>query len=233
MKNIKIILLLIVLFSLAKNTNGQTINWASLKNEQNHIISINAAGWDYAFGFGAGYGYKLNTKLPIVLNLEYSFPSGKNVIDDFKTKIGGKIRVCQLKNFQFSANIYGVFRRYENPLVRLINFGSDMSGVVGYYSPKWFVAGEVGFDKAIVTHFKHSQIFKDNIYADVKDGWYEPATGGNFYYGIQTGVSFKRHDIYLKIGKVVTQNFKTTPLIPYYAQLGYNFKFSKKSSVKK
>lgn len=229
MKNIKTVLLLCILFSLAKNTNGQTINWANLKSEENHIVNINAAGWDYAFAFGAGYGYKLNTKLPIVLNIDYSFPSGKNMIDDFKTKIGGKIRVCQLKNFQLSANIYAVFRRYENPLVRLINFGSDMSGVVGYYRPKWFVAGEVGFDKAIVTHFKHSQSFKDNIYANVKDGWYEPATGGNFYYGIQTGFSFKRHDIYLKVGKVVTQDFKTTPLIPYYAQLGYNFKFSKKA----
>ena len=61
----------------------------------------------------------------------------------------------------------------------LANFGSDLSSTIGYYKPKWFVATEVGFDKAIVTHFKHSDLFKEH-FPDVKDGWYEPATGGNF-----------------------------------------------------
>ena len=31
-----------------------------------------------------------------------------------------------------------------------------MGVTAGYYQRKWFVAGEAGFDKAIVTHFKHS-----------------------------------------------------------------------------
>ena len=228
MKNIKIILLLSILFVLVKSTIGQTINWENIKSEQKHILNINAGGWDYAFVFGAGYGYKLSTKLPIILNAEYSFPSGKNLIDDFKTKIGGKVRVCQIKNFQLSANMYGVFRRYENPLVRLVNFGSDVSGVAGYYRSKWFIAGEAGFDKAIVTHFKHSNVFKETIYSNVKDGWYEPATGGNFYYGLQTGFSFNQMDLTFKVGKVITQDFKTTPLIPYYAQLGINYKMNSK-----
>jgi hypothetical protein len=92
---------------------------------------------------------------------------------------------------------------------------------LGYYKPKWFVAGEVGFDKAIVTYFKHSETFKETIFTDVKDGWYEPSTGGNFLYGIQTGYSFNKSDITLNIGMVTTQDFKTTPLIPYYLMLGY------------
>lgn len=226
MKNFKIILLLNFLFLFVNKNYAQTINWANLKSEQKHIVNLNVGGWDYAFVFGVGYGYKINTKLPIILNAEYSFPSGKDLIDDFKTKIGGKIHIYQINNFQFSANIYGVFRRYENPLVRLVNFGSDVTGIVGYYKSEWFVAGEVGFDKAIVTHFKHSEVFKNTIYSGVKDGWYEPATGGNFYYGLQAGSSFKQIDLTFKIGKVITQDFKTTPLIPYYAQLGFNYKIN-------
>ena len=111
-----------------------------------------------------------------------------------------------------------------NDFVRLVNFGSDMSGIVGYYRPKWFVAGEFGFDKAIVTHFRHSKAYKDQ-YPGVVDGWYEPATGGNLYYGLQAGFSFRKQDIFLRAGKILTQDYKTTPMVPIYGQLGYNIKF--------
>ncbi len=56
-----------------------------------------------------------------------------------------------------------------------------------------------------------------------------PATGGNFYYGIQAGFSQKKFDIYLNVGKTVSQDFKTNPTIPVYAQLGFNFKMKPRS----
>lgn len=201
---------------------SQGINWKSLDKEQRHILNINA-GADYGLTAGAGYGYQLKSKMPIVLNIDYSFPAGDKLSDDFKTKIGGYIRLYEVNNFQFSAKILGVFRRYQNSYAYLLNFGSDIGATVGYYKQKWFVAGEAGFDKAIVTHFKHTSAYKQN-YPSVKDGWYEPATGGNFYYGLQTGFSFGRNDIYLKAGKVVSQDFSTTPLLPFYLQLGYNIR---------
>ncbi len=208
---------------LSTFSNAQTIQWASLQPQQKHILNLRT-GVEYGLIFGAGYSYVLNTKMPITLNAEYSFPSGKNLTDDFKSKIGGQIRLLQLGDFHFSAKIQGVFRRYQNSYVRLLNFGSDMSANIGYYKPKWFVAGEVGFDKAIVTHFKHSSGYREN-YPGVVDGWYEPATGGNFYYGIQSGFSFKKQDVYLKAGKLLTQDFKTTPFLPFYAELGVNRRF--------
>jgi hypothetical protein len=202
---------------------GQTMNWQSLKKEDKHVLNINSR-LEYGLIFGAGFGYQLNTKMPVVLNLEYSIPSGKNVTDDFKSKIGGNVRLYHINNFQFSANIYGVYRRYETNLVRMKNFGSDFSGVIGFYKPKWFLAGEVGFDKAIVTNLKHSQAYRD-VFPEVTDGWYSPPSGGNFYYGAQTGFSFKNQDIYLKAGKVITQDFKTKPTVPFFAQIGVNFRF--------
>jgi hypothetical protein len=173
-----------------------------------------------------GYAYQLKFKMPIVLHTEYSFPSGKNLLDDFKTKIGGQVRFYQTENIHFSAKLNGIFRRYQSDFVRLLNFGSDISATVGYYKSKWFVAAEAGFDKAIVTHFKHSNNYKD-IYPLVADGWYEPSTGGNFYYGLQAGWSFNKNDIYLKAGKIITQNFETKPLIPFSVQVGYNLKINR------
>jgi hypothetical protein len=224
MKNIRIVLVIASLAVFIQNGYGQNINWQSLDKENTHIFSLNA-GYEYGVVFGAAYSHQLKTKLPMLLNIEYSSPAGKKVFDDFKTKVGGQIRVIKIDNFCVSAKINGVFRRLDDPLVKIVNFGSDLSTTVGYYKPKWYVAGEAGFDKAIATHFKHTDLFKE-YYAEVKNGWYQPATGGNFYYGLQAGFSFKKMDITLKGGKIITQNFKTTPLIPFYAQLALNLKLN-------
>jgi hypothetical protein len=230
MKTIITFLLTIISICYSKEVRSQNVNWESLKIEQKHILTVNI-GWDYGLVYSAGYAYKLKTKTPILIQASQSFPSGKNTLDDFKTKAGAQIRLYTINHIHLSTNINAVFRKFENPLVGFANFGSDISAIAGYYKPKYFVASEFGFDKAIVTHFKHSSAYK-NIYPGAQDGWYEPASGGNFYYGIQTGRSFKRSEINLRLGKVLTQDFKTTPLIPYYAQLGYNFKISNKKTEK-
>jgi hypothetical protein len=222
MKRMSIYTVLVVSLMLPGIARSQSINWEALNKDQKHIINVNA-GAEYGLIVGGGYGYQLKSRIPIVLNVEFSFPTGDKLSDDFKSKIGGYIRLYEVGDFKFSAKIQGVFRRYENSFARLINFGSDMSAIAGYYKPRWFIAGEVGFDKAIVTHFKHSAAYKQN-FPSVRDGWYEPATGGNFYYGLQTGFSFRQNDFYLKAGKVVAQDFSTKPLLPYYLQVGYNIR---------
>lgn len=222
MKTTKILFALVLMLFFS-NGFAQTLNWASLSPGQRHIANVNM-GFDYGFTYSIGYGYQLKTGMPIVLNAEHAHPVGGHVLDDFKTKVGGQVRVYQLNDFRFSARVQGVFRRYQNDFVRQANFGSDMAGTVGYYRSKWFVAGEFGFDKAIVTHFKHSNLYKED-FAQVKDGWYEPSVGGNFYYGIQAGFSFEKNDLTLKAGKVIQQDFKTAPTLPLYFQLAYNRRF--------
>lgn len=219
-----IIALIVFLISLLTThiSQAQTINWESLQENQKYILNVNA-GWDYSFVYGLSYGYHLNTKIPIILESSISLASGEVIFDDFKTKIGGQMNIYQIENFRFNASLHGIYRRYGNPLVTLQNFGADAGIVIGYYKPKWFIAGEFGFYKAILTHFKHSDIYKE-VYPDVKNGWFEPTTGGNFNFGIQGGYSFKRNDITLRAGKVMNEDFKSTPLIPFYVQLGYNYK---------
>jgi hypothetical protein len=224
MKLIKIALLTLTLMGSLKHIRAQTLNWNSVGNSK-HIMNL-GVGWDYGLSYGVGYAYQVNAKLPMMLNAQFSIPSGENMLDDFKTKVGGQVVLLNKTNFKGSIILNGIYRRYENPLVRLKNFGSEMKGTFGYYKPKWFVAGEFGFDKAIVTHFKHSESFREKIFQDVKDGWYQPATGGNFLFGLQTGYSFAKSDITLNIGMVKTQDFKSTPLIPYYLTLGYNYRIN-------
>ncbi len=222
MKHIRIIFTISGLFFLLA-TNAQSINWNNIEKQNRHIINANF-GVEYGIVYGLGYGYCTSTKIPVVINVEYSFPSGNKLFDDFKTKLGGKIRLLKINNIHFSANIYGIYRKYNAEFVQLQNFGSDFSATVGYYKSRWFVAGNIGFDKAIVTHFKHGNRYKTN-FPEVKNGWYEPATGGNAYYGLLAGISLKRTDITLKAGKIIEQDLKTKPLIPFFAELGFNLRF--------
>ncbi|WP_281231505.1 hypothetical protein [Flavobacterium gelatinilyticum] len=222
MKAILLVITFLLSLFTSHHSQAQTLNWENLKKEEKHILNINA-GWDYSFVYGLSYGYHLNSKIPIVLESSISFASGEVIFDDFKTKIGGQINVYKIDNFRFNAAIHGIYRRYGNPLVTLQNFGADASTTIGYYKPKWFLAGEFGFDKAIVTHFEHTRIYKE-VFPEVRNGWYEPTTGGNFNFGIQGGYSFRKSDLILRAGKVITEDFKTAPLIPFYLQLGYNCK---------
>ena len=223
MSKLTIIIFFMAFVFCLQKLNAQIINWGRVGSTQ-HILNAKF-GLDYSVSFGIGYGYKLNTKLPIVVNANFSMPSGETLFDDFKTKIGGQIQFLNKSSFMGALAIYGIYRRHETELMRLQNFGSDMKGTFGYYVSKWFVAAEAGFDKAIVTHFKHSQTFRENIYAEVVDGWYEPATGGNFYYGLQTGYSLEKADVTLNLGRVITQDFKTTPFIPFHLNVGFNYRW--------
>lgn len=216
------ILAIITFLGVFHTAFAQNINWRSLQTDQKHIISFQA-GFDYGFTTGIGYGYRLNTPKPILLNVEYSFPAGDHPFDDFKTRIGGQMEVFQSHGFSATVKAYCPFRRFENRQTRFVNFGAEFSGVVGYYKPKWFISGEFGLDKAIITHIKQSEGARKNG-PSLQNGWYIP-TAGNYFYGLQTGFSFGKNDISLNAGRIVSQGFKTTPLIPFYAQLRFNHRF--------
>ncbi len=221
MKQMKLLCSTIILLCFFQQIYSQTINFNNLKKVDRHIATIHT-GLDYGLVLGAGYGYQLKSRMPIVLNSEISVPFGEKRFDDFKSKLGGQIRLFKINKFHFSAKAQAIFRQNENDFVRLQNFGAEVSGTVGFYKRRWFAALEAGFDKAIVTHLKHTNMYKQ-MYPAVKDGWYEPATGGNYNYGFLGGYSFKNSDLFFKAGLLATQNFEK-PQFPFYAQLGYTIK---------
>ena len=156
----KLFLLISALWLSISSANAQTINWASLEESNIHIVNVNF-GAEYGVVYGLGYGYHITNRLfDFIPSIEFSIPSGENLFDDFKTKVGLQVRWYEFRDFQFSTKIMGIFRRYENDFTRIVNFGSDFTGVVGYYRNQWFAAGEFGFDKAIESHFKHSDRYK-------------------------------------------------------------------------
>ena len=216
------ILTAIVLLGLAASASAQNLNWQAFQPGQNQAVYIQA-GWDYGATFGAGYAYRFDLKMPVLANIEFSAPAGKDLFDDFKVRIGGQVEAFRSGSFAATARIYSPIRRYQNNEVTLFNFGGEFAALAGFYRPKWFVAGEFGFDKAIATHVKPSAQAREN-YPDIQGGWYVP-TGGNFFYELQTGFSLGANDISLKAGKVIAQDFKTQPFVPFSLQVGYLRRF--------
>ncbi|MEO6285282.1 MAG: hypothetical protein ABIO93_17940 [Dyadobacter sp.] len=212
---------LLFFMALAKLAKAQVINWRSFEAQQ-RMATLNA-GLDYGLTYGAAYAHRLNTRVPIALTMDASIPSGHKLLDDFKVRMGLQVEVLRVGNLSATLKVNGVFRRFENPGARLLNFGGEFGGIVGYCKPGWFIAGEAGFDKAIVTHVQHAASVVDQT-AGLRSGWYIP-TGGNFQYGLQGGVSLRKTDLTLRAGRLLQQDFKTSPLLPLYAQLGINRRF--------
>lgn len=201
---------------------AQNVNWNRATPDNHHLVYANA-GLNYGAIASLGYGYQLNIAVPVLLSAEFSIPFGHQPFDDLKSKLGGQVALLRAGNFSASVKAYGLFRRYESRLVRLESFGSETGAVFGYYKRKWFLAAELSFDKAITTHLVHGEAMRENN-PGLKDGWYIP-TGGNLQYGIQAGYSFGKNDLHLSAGKIVAQDFKAAPTLPFYLQLGCNRRF--------
>lgn len=216
MKKIIVIITISILASTA--LHAQNINWRSLETDQHHSAYFNF-GFQYGMTAQLGYGYKAGNSRPVLLSIDYSFPMGNNLFDDHKVRLGGQIEALRWNNFSLTAKVMMVYRRYANEMVRIVNFGSEFSAIAGYYKPKWHVAGEFGFDKAVASHLSHRNAMRD-IYPDITDGWYLPS-GGNYFYGVQAGVTvIKDIDLTMRAGLTNAQKQDEDASLPYYLQLG-------------
>lgn len=232
MKACKKIIILTVLASLCyPMANAQVINWGN-NYPGKHMANLNA-GAEYGVVGGAAYACRLDAgPFPVWAGIGLSTPAGEVFLDDYKLKAGGQARLLSRHKFHLGAGIQFLFRTVNTPYIKARNLGGELSVTGGHYTSKWFLAAELGFDKAAATYIKHDDHYKQ-VYPGVKDGWYEVPTGGNFNFGIQTGVSFGRNDLYLKAGMLRAQDLTSAPLLPMYAQLGYNFKFNSRHRIHK
>lgn len=219
----KIMLAVVILVATADSGYSQTVNWGSLSEDQQNVIQL-TVGYDYGVTAQFGYSRAFTLIRPVLFGLDYSMPMGQDVFDDFKIRLGAQIEIFELGEFSATAKVLSNFRRYENAMVRIAGFGADLGVVAGYYTPSWYAAGEFGFDKAITSNLKHSDIMKAS-FPGITDGWYVP-TGGNYYYGIQGGKSLGESlDISLRLGVTNAQANDKNAVLPVYFQLGLGVKF--------
>ena len=215
--------IILLLAGISQSSIAQQINWRTIETETKNIVHF-TYGYEYSATAELGYSRLLNTSTPVLLSTNISIPMGNNLVDDLKYRIGGQFRFLNYRDFSASAKIMGSFRKYNNELVQVASFGTEISLTLGYYKPGWHLAGEFGFDKSIISNLKHKEVMKDN-YPAINDGWYIPS-GGNFFYGIQAGVSLKRQiDLGIRIGLMNAEKGCENAQLPGYAQIGISKRF--------
>jgi hypothetical protein len=219
----KLIAVIAVVMGIADVGYSQNINWGSLRDGQSNLLQLNV-GYDFGATAQIGYSRSFTIVKPVVVGLDYSFPMGSDLLDDFKVRLGGQIEIVQIGGFSATVKISSIFRRYQTELVRIESFGSDFGVLAGYYTPSWFVTGEFGFDKSITSHLAHSDVIRD-MFPAIRDGWYIP-TGGHYYYGIQGGKTIGGgFDLSLRLGATNAQGNDDNAVLPLYLQLGLGMKF--------
>ena len=223
MKNSIIILSTFIIIFLTHNIQAQNVNWNWLDKQKHHYAHLNL-GYDFGVTTQIGYDYLITIKRPVLFTTDISLPMGKNLLNDFKFRLGGQVEMVSYKNFIASLKLFGNLKRHETKLVQMTNFGAETSFLMGYYKEKWHLAGEVGFNKPFSSHVKHAGEMKKN-FPSIQDGWFE-SLGGHFYYGLQAGKSItNKIDLSFRIGATNASGNHKNAIISKYAQLGLVYKF--------
>ena len=211
---------MILVMAMAGVSYSQNINWRSLGEDQRNVVQL-GFGYDYAATAQFAYGRTFSWVRPVMVRLDYSFPMGEDLFDDFKVRLGGQMEIVEAGGFSATVRILANLRRYQTTLVRIVSFGSDFALLAGYYRPTWHAAGEFGFDKSITSYLKHSDVMRAH-FPGIRDGWYLP-TGGNYYYGIQAGKTIGESlDLSLRMGATNAQDNDANGFLPYYLRWAWD-----------
>lgn len=142
---------------------------------------------------------------------------------DFRARLGTQTSLAEWKSVHATGSATFITRGTQNSIYSALDFGADLTGTLGVYRPRWFAAGELGKDKAIITHITHSGYYRDIYYPDAKDGWYLDA-GGTVRWGVTTGYAIGRTELTARAGWQRTEGRNPTTS-PVYASLGVGLGF--------
>lgn len=157
------------------------------------------------------------------VGVEGGVVAGNADLNDYRARLSGQAQVVQYGALRVAVSAAAITRGTSNEVFRAVNFGADVGAVGGLYRRHWFVAAEMGFDKAIITHLTHTRVYRDQFYAEAKDGWYID-NGGTWRFGATGGVTMGRTELMLRAGVPRTQRGESLP-IPGYLSVGMGVRF--------
>lgn len=214
--------IVVLLPVLAARSAAAQWNVERLESSSNQVYT--AFGLDPALVTSAGYA----RVVPFIgrawqLGAEVGVVAFKLDRRDVRARLQARTSLLRWRSLRLVGSAAFVTRGTDNAIYRAVNLGSDFTAAAGMYRPRWFVAGEFGFDKNIVTHVRHSDWYHTYFYPEARDGWYLPG-GGTFHYGVTGGVAFGPTEVALRVGQRRTEDFNEV-LPPVYAGLGVGFRF--------
>ena len=222
MNRIASITLGVVLSALVARSAAAQWNVARFGMDRNRVYT--AFGLDPALVASLGYA-RVVSLVGHDFQLSGDVGVGTARLDtrDFRARLGAQTSLVRWRSLRLTGSATFITRGTENTIYRGLGFGADFTGTLGVYKRRWFAAGEVGKDKAIITHVTHSSWYRTYVYPDAKDGWYLDA-GGTYHGGFAAGVAVGRAEIVGRFGWLRTEDFNEL-LPPMYASLGVGVGF--------
>ena len=204
---------------VSTGARAQELNLGALDQAQNRVSVRTGA----EYGFVAGVGYARVVPFldrQLVLTSDFTLPWAGLDLSDYRLRVGAVMPIVGARRWKLAGSIAPTVRGTKNDISRMTDVGADIGLVGGYYAPRWFAAGELGFDWAMTTYLAHSDAYRSTVYAGARDGWYANP-GGNLRAGLQGGVSFGRYDVVLRVG-AVRDTSGEPPLLPFYGTLAFD-----------
>ncbi|HJS44190.1 MAG TPA: hypothetical protein VJ755_12015 [Gemmatimonadales bacterium] len=222
MNRIRILIVALLLVTGARPTAAQwnVARFGAADPNQMYVT----VGFDPALITSVGYARDMRIAgQPWQLGVEAGVVAADFDVQDFRARLVARSALLQWRSMRLIGSAAFITRGTENTIYRALNFGADFTGTVGVYQQRWFLAGEFGYDEAIITYLTHSDWYREHYYPDAKDGWYLN-TDGTFHYGLTTGVSIGQTEIAIRAGQRRTEDFQELSQ-PFYMAMGVGVRF--------
>lgn len=199
------------------------INHSALDPGRPNLVQFRS-GVEYGFIAGAGYGRALTLgSRTLLLSGSVTTPWAGADTRDYGARVGATIDIAGTDRWRLLGGLGGRVQGTANDLSRMTTLGAEGLLVAGYWSPRWFVATEGGYDNAIATHIEHTDHYRAVYHAGARDGWYRD-TGSNIRLGLAGGVTFGPYDFVLRAGQARDREGHHQ-LLPAYAVFELNRRF--------
>jgi hypothetical protein len=163
-------------------------------------------------------------KRDLLLSADISLPVFLLDFQHYEFNLAGRVRLFNLGFISFVNRLGFFLMGTQNDIYGGTTFGVKESLLIGYFGEIWYLAGEAGYDKPLMTYVAHTDLYKTTVYAEAVDGWYA-SPAGRFRVGLQGGVRlFRRLGINARIGYTVTERLNEYTL-PFYGNISVSFQF--------
>jgi hypothetical protein len=197
----------------------------NIPSTQGQSIYLNL-GLDPTFVAGVGYAYTLPIsaiKRSLTLYGEATLPVLRPDLGDYQLQIGTRIPIVGYKNWGLLNRLNLKNTGQKTWMYTANGFSLEECLLGGYFAPKSFVGVEFGYTKFVLTHYKHTDEYREQVFEDAQDGWYWN-TGGIFTVGAQGGFRIgKRFEVGLRAGAFRTEQWNFPSGSPFLVNLTLNY----------
>ena len=225
MKKFMLMMLILITAGQLQNIYADEV-FNRLQSGGKNVVYL-SPGMDPVFTVGVGYARSFEIKAInriLTLTGDIAFPIFLMDFRHYKIDIGSRIAFFNTR-FNVLNRLSIMDKGTDNPVYTGNLISIEEGLLFGFFSPRWYAAGEIDYEKFLFTHIKHTSWYKEYVHSDAKDGWYS-STGGLFTFGLQGGYTFRETvEVTLRAGMYWTEAFNSPAGAPFIANIGVNYHF--------